>query len=264
MDLGLHGKVALVSGGSRGIGRAVADLLAAEGARVVIASRGAGAVQAAAERIRAAGGEAVGVSADMATEGGVLAAVSAARSAFASPDIAIANVASADPVDFFGSSADAFVAAFESMAMSVVHLARAVVPDMKANGWGRIVNIGAGIAKEPPPQAKHAVAVMPRAAVAALSKSLSNELAASGITVNTIGTGFTSTQTMLDLARSVADRSGSSAEAVLAKFTATTPARRAGTPEEIAAIVVMLCAVPSGYLTGQFIPVDGGAVRSAV
>jgi 3-oxoacyl-[acyl-carrier protein] reductase len=263
MDLGLTGKVALVSGGSKGIGRAVVDLLAAEGTRVVVASRGREGVDQAVEAVRAAGGEAVGVAADMTTEDGVRTAVEAARSAFGSPDIAVSNVASSDPGDFFAAPASAFTEAFEAMALSVVHLARAVVPDMQAKGWGRLVNIGAGIAKEPPPQAKHAVAAMPRAAVVALSKSLSNELAAFGITVNTIGTGFTATQTMQDLMQQIATRSGSSAGEVLAKFTAASPSRRAGAPEEVAAIVAMLCSDRGGYVTGQFLPVDGGALRSA-
>ena len=262
MDLGLAGKLALVSGGSRGIGRAVAGLLAAEGVRVVVAARGADAVDAAVAELTAAGGEAIGVAADMATVDGVAAAVDAVRSRFGAPDIAIANVASADPVDFLTGPAEAFAAAYASMALSVVHLARAVLPDMQASGWGRLVNIGAGIAKEPPPQAKHAIAAMPRAAVAALTKSLSNEFSAAGITVNTIGTGFTSTQTMLDLAGAIAARSGATADSVLAKFTAASPARRPGTPEEIASIVVMLCATSSGYVTGQFIPVDGGSIHT--
>jgi NAD(P)-dependent dehydrogenase (short-subunit alcohol dehydrogenase family) len=263
MDLGLTGKVALVSGGSKGIGRAVVDLLAAEGARVVVASRGKDAVDAAVLEVRAAGGDAVGVSADLTTEDGVATAVSAAREAFGSPDIAISNVASADPVDVLTGPPGAFLAAYESMALSVVHLARAVVPDMREKGWGRLVNIGAGIAKEPPPQAKHAVAAMARAAVVALNKSLANELSASGITVNTIGTGFTATGTMMELMASIAARSGSTPEEVLAKFTASTPARRAGLPEEVAAVVGLLCSSRGGYVTGQFIPVDGGALRSA-
>ncbi|MCW2529292.1 MAG: putative 3-oxoacyl-[acyl-carrier protein] reductase [Pseudonocardiales bacterium] len=262
MDLGLRGRVALVSGGSRGIGRAVVALLADEGVRVVIAARGADAVQTAVDEVRSAGGDAIGVAADMATADGVATAVAAARAGYGSPDIAVANVASANPVDLFTGRVEAFAEAFDSMTLSVIHLARAVVPDMRANQWGRLVNIGAGIAQEPPPQAKHAVAAMQRAAVATLGKSMSNELAADGITVNTIGTGFTSTQAMLDMAEGVARRSDSTAADVMRKFTAAAPAKRAGTPAEIAAIVVMLCSVQSAYLTGQFIPVDGGSLRS--
>jgi 3-oxoacyl-[acyl-carrier protein] reductase len=263
MDLGLAGKVALVSGGSKGIGRAVVELLAAEGALVVVASRGAAGVEQAVRGVRAAGGQAAGVVADMATEEGVAGAVEAARQAFGSPAIAISNVVSADPVDVFTGSPAAFTAAYESMAVSVIHLARAVVPAMKDNGFGRLVSIGAGIAKEPPPQAKHAIAAMARAAVVALNKSLANELAASGITVNTIGTGFTATDSMQDLMQTIATRSGSTPEEVLKKFTAATPARRAGLPEEVAAVVAMLCSTRGGYVTGQFLPVDGGALRSA-
>jgi NAD(P)-dependent dehydrogenase (short-subunit alcohol dehydrogenase family) len=263
MDLGLHGKVALVSGGSKGIGRAIVDLLAAEGAQVVVASRGMAAVDEAVAAIRAAGGAAEGVAADMSTEAGVAQAVTAARQAFGSPDIAISNVVSADPVDALTGSLAAFTSAYESMALSVLLLARAVVPDMQAKGWGRLVNIGAGIAKEPPPQAKHAIAAMARAAVVALNKSLANELAAAGITVNTIGTGFTATESMQDLMRTIAARSGGTPEDVLKKFTASTPARRAGLPEEVAGVVAMLCSTRGGYVTGQFLPVDGGALRSA-
>jgi 3-oxoacyl-[acyl-carrier protein] reductase len=263
MDLGITGKVALVSGGSKGIGRAVVDLLAAEGALVVIAARGQEGVDKAVAEVRADGGQVTGVAADMSSEEGVAAAVAAAREAFGSPAIAVSNVVSADPVDILAAPPTAFTAAYESMALSVLHLARAVVPDMQATGWGRLVNIGAGIAKEPPPQAKHAIAAMARAAVVSLNKSLANELAASGITVNTIGTGFTATESMQDLMQSIAARSGATAEDILKKFTAATPARRAGLPEEVAAIVAMLCSTRGGYVTGQFLPVDGGALRSA-
>jgi 3-oxoacyl-[acyl-carrier protein] reductase len=263
MDLGITGKVALVSGGSKGIGRAVVDLLAAEGALVVVAARGKEGVDETVDAVRAAGGQAVGVAVDMASEEGVAQAVGAARQAFGSPAIAVSNVVSADPVDILAAPASAFTAAYEAMTLSVLHLARAVVPDMQAAGWGRLVNIGAGIAKEPPPQAKHAIAAMARAAVVALNKSLANELSASGITVNTIGTGFTATESMQDLMKSIAARSGSTPEEVLKKFTATTPARRAGLPEEVAGIVAMLCSTRGGYVTGQFLPVDGGALRSA-
>lgn len=264
MDLQLEGKTALVSGGSKGIGRAVARSLAAEGVKVLVVARGAEAVEQTVEVLRAEGGDASGVAADMTTLDGVTAAVEAARAQWGRVDIAVSNVPSADPADPLTAAVEHLVRAHEQMTLSVLHLVRAVVPAMREQGWGRVVNIGAGVAKEPPPQAKHALAAMNRAAVVALTKSLSNELARSGVTLNTIGTGFIATESMRESAEAVAARGGSTVDEVLTSFSSSSPARRPGTPEEVAFVVVALCSQLGGYVNGQFLPVDGGALRSAV
>jgi 3-oxoacyl-[acyl-carrier protein] reductase len=263
MDLGIAGKVALVSGGSQGMGRATAELLAAEGVRVIVVARHKEAVDEAVEAIRTNGGDAVGVSADLTVSDDVARAVAEGTEAFGPPDIAITNVHGPGPGNFFDLTDDQFANAFREMTLSVIYLTRRVVPHMKEKGWGRLVNIGSGAAKEPPPELAHILANTARASVVTLQKSLANELGPFGITVNTLGTGWFGTQRMYDYVDKLAEQKGTTREAALQPVTSAIPVRRVGTPEEMAAVVVFLCSVGAGYLTGEFINVDGGVHRSA-
>ena len=176
MELGIRGRTAIVSGGSKGIGRATAELLARDGVNVAIAARGKEAIDEAIDAIRSDGGSAVGIVADMRDADDVERAVATARDEFGPPDIAISNVHGPGPGDFFDLDDDAFRRAFDDMVLSVVHLTRAVVPDMRKQGWGRLVNIGSGAAKEPPSDLRHALANTTRAPVVTLQKTLANEL----------------------------------------------------------------------------------------
>lgn len=263
MDFGIAGRVALVSGGSKGIGREVARLLAEEGARVVICGRGQQAVDEALAALRADGAEAVGVACDMTTAEGVERAVGTARDAFGMPDIAISNVHGPGPGDFFDVEPADFERVLREMTMSVVLLARAVIPAMRERGWGRLVNIGSGAAKEPPPDLKHILANTARAPVVTLNKSLSNEFGPDGITVNTVGTGFIATDRVRQYAEHVAQEKGITPQEALAGFAAGIPLRRPGRPEEIASVIAFLCSEPGGYVTGQLVGVDGGVTRAA-
>lgn len=263
MDLGIAGKVALVSGGSKGAGRAAAELLGKEGCRVVIAARGQAAIDDTVAAIRAAGGSAAGVSADLTTGDGVRKAVDFATASFAPPDIAISNVHGPGPGDFFDLTAEDFDRSFKEIALSVVYLSQAVVPHMKEQGWGRLVNIGSYAAKEPPPELKHLLANTVRASVVSLNKSLSNEFARHGITVNTVGTGWIASERMLDYVKHVADEQGKTPDAMLADIGRMIPAGRPGTPKEMAGLIAFLCSEQASYITGNLIPVDGGYHRSA-
>ena len=264
MDLGIAGKVALVSGASKGMGRCTAEMLAAEGAHVVVVARGAEAVHEAVRAITDAGGIAVGAACDMTTPEGVRAAVGTARDTFGPPDIAVSNVHGPGPGNFFDLTAEDFAQAFDEMVLSVVRLSQAVVPDMQAKGWGRLVNIGSGAAKEPPPELAHLLANTTRAPVATLQKSLANEFSRFGITVNTVASGWIGTQRMWDYVESTAAQHGTTSQALMDSFAAKIPAGRPGKPEELAATVVFLCSELAGYITGQFILVDGGFIRSAL
>lgn len=263
MDLGIAGKVAFVSGGSRGIGRATAELLAADGVHVVIAARDQVAIDDTVAAIRANGGDAVGVSADLTRPDDVARAVAAATEAFGPPDIAVSNVHGPGPGDFFELTDEQFVAAFHEMTLSVVHLTRNVVPHMKAQGWGRLVNVGSGAAKEPPPELRHMLANVARAAVVTLQKSLANELGPHGITVNTVATGWIGTDRMWGYVDMLAGERGVSRDAALEPFTSVIPARRVGKPREMAATIAFLCSEAAGYISGEMINVDGGFHRSA-
>ncbi len=261
MDLGIRGRTAIVSGGSKGIGRATAEMLARDGVNVAIAARGKEAIDETVDAIRSEGGSAIGVVADMRRHDDIEAAVAATREAFGSPDIAISNVHGPGPGDFFDLGDDDFRQAFDEMVLSVVHLTRAVVPDMQKQRWGRLVNIGSGAAKEPPSGLSHALANTTRAPVVTLQKTLANELGPDGITVNTVGTGWIATQRMLDYSEKVAGERGASRDQFVEQVSSTIPLRRPGTPEEMAGLIVFLCSELAGYITGQWIAVDGGLLR---
>jgi 3-oxoacyl-[acyl-carrier protein] reductase len=266
MDLGISGKVAFVSGGSMGMGRTTAELLAAEGCRVVVAAlpEHADSIDDTVAAINASGGQAVGAAADLTVGADVNRAVAVATAAFGSPpDIAIANVGGPKPGDFFDVSNDDFSHALHAMAMSMVYLARAVIPHMREQRWGRIVALNSGAAKEPPPELPHILANTARAGVVTFNKSLANEFGRDGITVNTIATGYIATPRMQAYYDKLAADRGVSADSLVAELTANVPARRIGTPEEMAGVIAFLCSQQAGYVTGEFIAVDGGFHRSA-
>jgi 3-oxoacyl-[acyl-carrier protein] reductase len=263
VDLGIAGKVAFVSGGSKGIGRATAELLGREGVRVIVAARGKGAVDASVAGIRSTGGDAVGVTADLTSPDDVARAVAEGSKVLGAPDIAISNVHGPGPGDFLDLTDEQFATAFREMTLSVVHLTRLVVPHMKEQQWGRLVNIGSGAAKEPPPELAHVLANVARASVVTLQKSLANDLGPHGITVNTVATGWIGTQRMYGYVDAMAATRGVSRDDVLSPFTSAIPARRVGTPEEMAAVVGFLCSQGAGYVTGEYLNVDGGFHRGA-
>ncbi len=263
MDLGISGRVALVSGGSRGLGRATAERLAEEGVRVVIAARSRDAIDETVAAIRDRGGEVAGVSADMTTSTGVESAVRTARECFGAPDIAIANVHSPRDGNFFEVDEDDFHAAFQGLTISIALLARAVLPAMKERRWGRFVNLGSGSAKEPPRELRHILGNTARASGVTLCKSLSNEFGPYGVTVNSIGTGLFRTGFMEDFFDRLAVEEGVERETAIDAWCEGVPMRRPGRPEEMAAVCAFLCSEGAGYLTGQMITVDGGFGRSA-
>lgn len=263
MDFGIAGKVAFVSGGSKGIGRQCAEMLGKEGCKVVIAARGQQAIDEAVASIRAGGGEAIGVSVDLTCEADILRAVEVARATYGAPDIVITNVHGPGPGDFFDHSGDDFVAAFRDLALSVIFLARATLPAMKDKGWGRLVTIGSGAAKEPPSELKHILANTARASVVSLNKSLANEFSQYGITVNTLATGWIGSERMYAYLAHVAEEKGLTEEGAMDMLKGLIPAGRPGKPEEMAALAVFLCSTQAAYMTGNLIAVDGGLHRSA-
>lgn len=263
MKLGIENRVAFVSGGSKGIGRACSEVLAAEGCRVLVAARGADAVEETVEAIRRKGGIAEGVTSDLTTKAGVSFAIEAARRCFAPPDIVITNVHGGEPCDFLDSDPQEFVTSFNNLVMSIVHLARATLPAMREQGWGRLLTIGTAAAKEPAAGLKLMAANTARAGVVTLNKSLADEFARDGITVNTLATGWIGTQHMLDQVGHMAEARGLAAEDLLARLSRGVPVGRVGSPQEIASLAAYLCSDLAGYITGCLIPVDGGSHKSA-
>ncbi len=262
MDLGIRGRVALVAASSRGLGRATAEALAAEGADLVMCARGAHALAEAADAIRRAHGVRVAdVAADVAEPEGVARVVAAAE-ALGPVDILVTNAGGPPAGPFESHSADAWRDAVRTNLDSVVALTRAVLPGMKARRWGRVVNVTSIAVKQPVDGLILSNSV--RAAVTGFARTLANEVAPFGVTVNNVMPGYTRTARVDALARSNAERRGGTPEDEFAHWERQIPMGRLGEPEEFAAMVAFLCSRQASYTTGASIPVDGGWIRSLV
>jgi 3-oxoacyl-[acyl-carrier protein] reductase len=264
MDYGIAGKVALVVGGSKGIGYESARMLAAEGCRVAVVARTPKHIDRAVAAITAAGGEAVGISADMTIKDEIERAVAETTTAFGAPLIVVTQ-ADFHVRGFFDEIEDteAFVESYRTYTMSQVYMLRAVAPAMKQAQWGRYVHIGSATAKEPQNRPPHTVANGTRPSTVGLLKSVADEYARFGITINTIAPGWIATKTTnwyLSTHEGL-DDDDSRRDWMIEK--AGVPAGRLGEPSEIASTIVYLCSDLAGYVNGHYIAVDGGHHRSA-
>ena len=261
MDLGITGKIALVAAASKGLGRAVAEELAAEGASLVLCARGDAALQATCAAIAAATGVPVlGVAADLATPAGVAHVAEAAVARFGRVDILVTNAGGPPAGSFEQHSAEVWDQATRLLLTSVVELTRAVLPSMKAHGWGRILNITSIAAKQP--VAGLMLSNSLRAAVTGFARTLATEVAPLGITVNNILPGYTRTERVEQLAQATATREQITTDAATARWTAEIPMQRLGEPAEFAALAAFLCSARASYITGSSVAVDGGWIRS--
>ena len=256
MDLGLKGKVAFVAAASKGMGKACALGLAAEGARVVMCARTERDLLAAADDVRArTGGEVVAMPADVTRADQVKALVTRARDAFGGVDILVAN-AGGPPRGYFDELTDEqWYGAFEVSLLSVVRLIREVLPSMRQRRWGRIITIQSSSVKQPISGLDLSNAVRP--GTAGLMKTLANDLGRDNILVNTVCPGRILTDRLLGGAR----QAGLSPEAYAAQVGADVPLGRVGTPEEFANVVVFLASERASYVTGVALQVDGGLIR---
>ena len=249
MDLGLKGRRAFVAAASKGLGKACAAALAAEGAQVFIASRDAKAIEAAAKEIGAAGRRA----ADLSKPGEPEAAIEAAASALGGLDIVVANAGGPPPGTFQTTDLEAWEAAYQLTVMSAVRLVHAALPHLKASGRGRVVFITSITVRQP--IANLVLSNSLRAAVTGLSKSLALELAPDGVAVNCIAPGTILT----DRIRQLHGGAGNLEES-LRRAAESIPAKRIGSPDELGALCAFLCSEQAGYITGQTIGIDGGAL----
>jgi 3-oxoacyl-[acyl-carrier protein] reductase len=248
MDLGIRGKVALVTGGSKGIGFAVARGLAAEGARVALSARDPGPLATAVEAMRAEGGEAVALPADVADQDQLTGLFERVRAQLGDPSILVVN-AGGPPAGLPSKlGEEQWRSAFELTLMSAVRLANLALPAMRSAGWGRIINITSLAVKQP--VLNLALSNAFRAAVTGFAKTLSAEVAAEGVTVNNVGPGYTATERLEELFDD---------ENAKRKLVESIPAKRFGTPEEVASLVVYLASRQAAYITGQTLVADGGA-----
>jgi len=251
MDFNISDKVALVTGGSKGIGLAVSQGLAAEGVRVVVSARDEEVVNTTVSNIRDKGGEAFGIAADVSSALGLVELFDKMESYTGLPDILVVNAGGPPPGTAANMDDSAWEAGYDLTLMSAVRLTRLALPKMQEQQWGRIINITSVSVKQP--VANLALSNAFRAGVTGFAKTLSTEVAGQGITVNNVGPGYTDTQRLNAL---FADE-----EAKAAFASNTIPAKRLATPEEVAAPVIFLASEQAAYITGQTISVDGGFVK---
>ena len=261
MDLGLTGKVALVAASSRGLGRAVAEEFAREGARLVMCARGADDLMRTRDHIaRASGSEPVAVAADLTDPEGVRRVTDAAHEAFGRVDILVTNTGGPPSGPFEAHAPEAWRTAVAQNLESVLNLTRAVLPGMRERGWGRIINVTSIAVKQPVDGLILSNSV--RAAVTGFARTLANEVARDGVTVNNVMPGYTRTARLDWLAGQIAEREGIDREAAFDRWASEIPAGRVGDPAEFAALVTFLASERASYITGTSIPVDGGWIRS--
>jgi 3-oxoacyl-[acyl-carrier protein] reductase len=261
MDLGLKGKVALVAAASRGLGRAVAEELAVEGASLVLCARGVEALNATRDQIAQQTGAAiVAVPADVTVPEDVARVVATAREQFGRIDILVTNAGGPPAGKFESLTREQWEAATRLTLYSAIELTRQVLPDMKERRWGRILNITSIAVKQPVENLMLSNSL--RAGVTGFARTLAHELAADGITVNNILPGYTRTERVAELANMMAEKEGISPADFTAKWEREIPMRRLGEPREFAALAAFLVSERASYITGTSIQVDGGWIRS--
>ncbi|PWA10005.1 3-oxoacyl-ACP reductase [Pueribacillus theae] len=261
MDFGLKGKTALVLASSKGLGKATAMKFAEEGANVMISSRNEEELQKTADEIREKTGANIAYKVcDIMDNEQIVDLVYETGNRFGTIDILVNN-AGGPPAGNFDDFADQdWVNAFELTLLSVVRTVRAVLPYMRKQKGGRIVNIASSSFKQPIENLTLSNTF--RTGIMGLGKSLSQELAKDNILINTIGPGRIETDRIIELNQKTADSKGISLEEVRAQSEAMIPLGRYGTPEEFANILVFLCSEANTYVTGQAILVDGGLIKA--
>jgi 3-oxoacyl-[acyl-carrier protein] reductase len=263
MDLGIKGRVALVCGSSSGLGRATAQLLAREGCRVALNGRDPDRLKQAAKTFTTQGEtEVESFVADVSVPAQAEKLVGQVRERFGSVDILVCNAGGPPAVQFVNAQPENWQSALELNLLSTVHLCRAAVPHMRKHRWGRIICITSIAAKQP--MAGLILSTTARAGVMGFAKTLADELAAEGITVNTVCPGYIRTERVEDLARQRSRQTSRTTTEEMQGFVADIPVGRMGEPEELAAAVAFLASERASYITGVALQVDGGYIRSIV
>lgn len=263
MDFGLKGRVAVVAGSSQGLGRAIADALAAEGVDLVINSRSQEKLDAVkAEIVAATGARVEAVACDLTRPEGAEKLISDARAAFGRVDILVTNTGGPPPGMFEDHSAEVWREAIAQNFESVVNLVRAALPGMKERRWGRIVNVTSISVKQPVAGLVLSNAI--RAGVTGFAKTISNEAAPFNVTVNNVLPGYTRTERLVHLAEAIAERDGKTIDEAYEGWAAEIPMGRLGEPAELGAVAAFLCSEQASYVTGQSIAVDGGWIKGLI
>ncbi len=260
MDLGLKDRVAIVAASSRGLGKACALELSREGAKVVLCARDADELAATADEISAeTGGVVLWLAVDLTDATQIKHLAEETLRHYGRIDVLVTNNGG-PPTGYFDNFDDEdWMAAHQQTLMSAVRLIRAVLPAMRAQGWGRIVNITSISVKQPLDDLLMSNVYRP--GVVALAKTLSPQVAADGITINNVAPSYTRTERIVEIFDARADKQGKTPEEVMAETTASYPMKRMAEPRELAALVAFLASEQASYITGATIQVDGGFYR---
>jgi 3-oxoacyl-[acyl-carrier protein] reductase len=260
MDLGIKGKIALVTAASRGLGRGCAASLAAEQCRVAICSRNkADAQQAAAEITDLSGSQVLGFEADVSREKDIHRLLNEVRQALGDPDILVTNAGGPPPGTFAGTDLAEYEKALQLNLMSAVRLIHGAVPAMQVKGWGRIVAITSISVKQPIDNLL--LSNMARAGLTGFLKTIATELAPHGITVNALLPGIHQTSRIEQVARERSVRENKPLAEILAQMKDSIPCKEIGDPVDFGAAAAFLAGRPARYITGQNLLVDGGSYR---
>ena len=261
MDLGLKDKVALVAASSQGLGRAVAEELAAEGASLILCARDSQTLDhtaaAIAERNNA---RVLAVPADVTAVDDIKRLVEAGIERFGRIDILVTNAGGPPAGRFDQLTREQWEQAIRLTLLSAVELTRQVLPGMRERRWGRILNITSIAVKQPVENLLLSNSL--RAGLTGFARTLANEVAADGVTVNNVLPGYTRTERLDELAEMMAEKQGISASEFRGKWEKEIPMGRLGEPREFAAVVAFLASERASYITGTSVQVDGGWIRS--
>lgn len=252
MDLGIRNRVAMVSAASKGLGRAIAQALAAEGCRLSVASRSMSA--------DAFGDDALAVAADVSSAEDLKRWYDATLERFGQVDIVVTNTGGPPAAPFLQLDEAQWRSGIDSTLMNVVRLCSLAIPGMQQRKWGRIVNLTSFVAKQPVELLT--ISSTLRAGLSALTKTLADQVAADGITVNAVLPGHFLTDRQKHLSEIRAEQQGITPQEYLDRAVEAIPMKRYGHPEEFANVVAFLCSERASYVTGASIQIDGGIVRS--
>jgi len=260
MDFRLNDRVALVAAASRGIGYAAALELAREGARVFLCSRDERRAAEAAERIHnETGANVAGIAADVTNGSDVERFVRLTVERAGRVDICVTNAGGPPATTFDNTDIEMFRQAFELNALSAIRLVKLVLPGMRERKWGRIINVTSISVKQPVDGLL--LSNTTRAGLTGWAKTVSNEVAADGVTINNVAPGYTLTERQDELAVARGKALGKSKEEMIEMWAAQTPMQRIAGPEEIAAAITFLASERASYITGVTLQVDGGWTR---